>query len=86
MVLVVENIETPAMGADWKRIMKSAFLRDGVFNIMVSAEKYSDVTGMSKLSIVLYDGDNDLVERANLFQHGRKGRKPRNRNGSLPLR
>lgn len=67
MLLMVDNLSHPTKGGNYKKLVKSGTLQEGVSSIIVSAEKFEDTKGMSRIFLTLYDQHKQVVHRKDLF-------------------
>jgi len=79
MLMMVEGMVKHVTGGSVKKLLKSGTLQDGVKSILVSAERFQDIERQSKLILTLYDNNNRVVKRLDLF-----GSPPKN--GCSPFR
>ena len=67
MLLLVDALAQPTKGGNYKKLVKGGTLQDGVSSIIVSAEKFKDTKGMSRIFLTLYDDHKQVVQRNDVF-------------------
>jgi len=67
MFLMVDNFVHTTKGGNYKKLVKSGTLQEGVNSIIVSAEKFEDIKGMSRIFLTLYNKQMQVVHRKDVF-------------------
>ncbi len=67
IVMMVDNLVTSTKGGTWRKILKTAALQDGVHSILVSADDFQDIEGISNLAITLYNARDQAMTRHDIF-------------------
>jgi len=67
MLLLVDDLAHPTKGGNYKKLVKGGTLQEGVSSIIVSAEKFKDTKGMSRIVLTLYNDHKQVVQRKDVF-------------------